>query len=221
MSHPLDLLSKCELRFSRVSRNSRVPRNAPRRIPRAARLTFAGGDPRRVRALFGTSGLERVQPEREPRLLHAASVRESPRSRTLADGAGGAATARSDSMSVAADLYQVKCGLETWFTVPGVPAPLSAPPTRKMALVTWLARTASSVRARVADPADVTASREHCALHGDSRGVAYVGGDALADSVTLRLVVRSSIAHPKTLQRCRQPVLETVLVDLQRSDPRL
>jgi uncharacterized protein len=47
--------------------------------------------------------------------------------------------ARADSMSVATDRHQVKCGLETWFTVPGVPAPLSAPPRWKMALVTWLA----------------------------------------------------------------------------------
>src|SRR5437588_11529613 len=47
--------------------------------------------------------------------------------------------AQADSMSVAADRYQVKCGLETWFTVPGLPAPLSAPPRWKMALVTWLA----------------------------------------------------------------------------------
>jgi len=54
MSDPLDLLRKCELRFSRVSRDSRVPRSAPRRIPRAACLTFARGDPRRIRAPCGT-----------------------------------------------------------------------------------------------------------------------------------------------------------------------
>jgi len=41
MRDSLGSVCKCELRFSRVSRNSRVPRNAPRRIPRAALLTFA------------------------------------------------------------------------------------------------------------------------------------------------------------------------------------
>jgi uncharacterized protein len=33
----------------------------------------------------------------------------------------------------------VKTGLETWFTVPGMPTPTHAPPRWKMALVTWLA----------------------------------------------------------------------------------
>lgn len=33
----------------------------------------------------------------------------------------------------------VKTGLETWFTVPGMPAPVRPPPRWKMALVTWLA----------------------------------------------------------------------------------
>ena len=46
---------------------------------------------------------------------------------------------RADSISVASDQTQVKAGLETWFTVPGVPAPLASPPRWKMALVTWLA----------------------------------------------------------------------------------
>jgi len=46
---------------------------------------------------------------------------------------------RADSISVASDQTQVKAGLETWFTVPGVPAPLASPPRWKIALVTWLA----------------------------------------------------------------------------------
>jgi len=33
----------------------------------------------------------------------------------------------------------VRTGLETWFTLPGIPAPATAPPKWKMALVTWLA----------------------------------------------------------------------------------
>lgn len=32
----------------------------------------------------------------------------------------------------------VKTGLETWFTVPGMPRPSDAPPRWKMALVTWV-----------------------------------------------------------------------------------
>jgi antibiotic biosynthesis monooxygenase (ABM) superfamily enzyme len=32
-----------------------------------------------------------------------------------------------------------RMGLETWFTLPGLPAPAKAPPGWKMALVTWLA----------------------------------------------------------------------------------
>jgi len=33
----------------------------------------------------------------------------------------------------------VRTGLETWFTLPGIPAPPQAPPKWKMALVTWVA----------------------------------------------------------------------------------
>jgi uncharacterized protein len=33
----------------------------------------------------------------------------------------------------------VRTGMETWFTIPGVPAPRMAPPKWKMALVTWSA----------------------------------------------------------------------------------
>ena len=44
-----------------------------------------------------------------------------------------------DVHSVAADQSQVKTGLETWFTLPDMPVPRTAPPRWKMALVTWLA----------------------------------------------------------------------------------
>ena len=33
----------------------------------------------------------------------------------------------------------IRSGLETWFTLPGMPAPATAPPRWKMALLTWLA----------------------------------------------------------------------------------
>jgi antibiotic biosynthesis monooxygenase (ABM) superfamily enzyme len=45
----------------------------------------------------------------------------------------------ADTFSVSVEESQVKTGLETWFTLPGVPAPRTAPPKWKMALVTWLA----------------------------------------------------------------------------------
>lgn len=41
--------------------------------------------------------------------------------------------------STAADASPTRTGLETWFTLPGVPAPRTAPPGRKMVLVTWVA----------------------------------------------------------------------------------
>ena len=45
----------------------------------------------------------------------------------------------ADAFSVAADRAQVRTGLETWFTLPGIPAPRTAPPKWKMAAVTWIA----------------------------------------------------------------------------------
>src|SRR5207245_1202860 len=47
--------------------------------------------------------------------------------------------AKADAHSTAVDRAQIRTGLETWFTVPGLPAPPTAPPRWKMALVTWLA----------------------------------------------------------------------------------
>jgi antibiotic biosynthesis monooxygenase (ABM) superfamily enzyme len=44
-----------------------------------------------------------------------------------------------DVHSVAADQSVVKTGLETWFTLPDMPAPRTAPPRWKMAIVTWVA----------------------------------------------------------------------------------
>lgn len=45
----------------------------------------------------------------------------------------------ANAFSVAADASPIKTGLETWFTLPGLPAPRMAPPKWKMALVTWVA----------------------------------------------------------------------------------
>jgi uncharacterized protein len=46
---------------------------------------------------------------------------------------------RGDTLATAPDQPVVRTGLETWFTLPGLPAPPTAPPKWKMALVTWLA----------------------------------------------------------------------------------
>ena len=45
----------------------------------------------------------------------------------------------ADDVSSAGDMSQVRSGLETWFTLPDMPAPMKPPPHWKMALVTWLA----------------------------------------------------------------------------------
>lgn len=45
----------------------------------------------------------------------------------------------ADTLSVAPDQAHVKTGFETWFTLPGIPAPPIVPPRWKMAVVTWLA----------------------------------------------------------------------------------
>ncbi len=50
-----------------------------------------------------------------------------------------ALVATGDALATAADTPQRRSGLETWFTLPGMPAPPSAPPAWKMALVTWCA----------------------------------------------------------------------------------
>jgi antibiotic biosynthesis monooxygenase (ABM) superfamily enzyme len=44
-----------------------------------------------------------------------------------------------DVHSAVSDQAQVRTGLETWFTLPDMPVPTTAPPRWKMALVTWLA----------------------------------------------------------------------------------
>jgi len=46
---------------------------------------------------------------------------------------------RGDALATSSDGPVAKSGLETWFTLPGLPAPRSAPPAWKMALVTWCA----------------------------------------------------------------------------------
>jgi antibiotic biosynthesis monooxygenase (ABM) superfamily enzyme len=47
---------------------------------------------------------------------------------------------RGEQLATASDqLPIVRTGFETWFTLPGLPAPASVPPRWKMALVTWLA----------------------------------------------------------------------------------
>jgi antibiotic biosynthesis monooxygenase (ABM) superfamily enzyme len=45
----------------------------------------------------------------------------------------------ANTFSAAADAAPIRTGLETWFTLPGIPAPRTAPPRWKMALVTWVA----------------------------------------------------------------------------------
>jgi antibiotic biosynthesis monooxygenase (ABM) superfamily enzyme len=46
---------------------------------------------------------------------------------------------RGETLATAADHPMVRSGLETWFTVPGLPEAPMPPPRWKMALVTWLA----------------------------------------------------------------------------------
>jgi len=45
----------------------------------------------------------------------------------------------ADAHSAAGASSQVRSGLETWFTLPGLPAPSSPPANWKMALTTWVA----------------------------------------------------------------------------------
>jgi uncharacterized protein len=46
---------------------------------------------------------------------------------------------RGDAHATSADQPVVQTGLETWFTLPGLPVPPTPPPRWKMALMTWLA----------------------------------------------------------------------------------
>ena len=46
---------------------------------------------------------------------------------------------RGEDLATAADHPLVRSGLETWFTIPGLPEAPMPPPKWKMALVTWLA----------------------------------------------------------------------------------
>ena len=45
----------------------------------------------------------------------------------------------ADAISTRGDDSQIRSGLETWFTLPDIPAPPQPPPKWKMAIVTWLA----------------------------------------------------------------------------------
>jgi antibiotic biosynthesis monooxygenase (ABM) superfamily enzyme len=45
----------------------------------------------------------------------------------------------ADQVSNPGEASQIQSGLETWFTLPGMPAPAKPPPRWKMAIVTWLA----------------------------------------------------------------------------------
>ena len=45
----------------------------------------------------------------------------------------------ADDVSTAGERAQVRSGLDTWFTLPDMPAPVKPPPRWKMAVVTWLA----------------------------------------------------------------------------------
>ena len=129
--------------------------------------------------------------------------------------------AEADSMSVAADRSQVKCGLETWFTVPGIPAPLSAPPRWKMALVAWLAVLPQAFALAYLVPRTLPL----VVRIGLSTAIPV----ALLTWVVMPWLTRQLYdwlyeARSPALRRSSavdDPVLETVLVDLQRSDPRL
>lgn len=45
----------------------------------------------------------------------------------------------ADQVSLPGEASQIRSGLETWFTLPDMPAPTKPPPKWKMALVTWVA----------------------------------------------------------------------------------
>ena len=45
----------------------------------------------------------------------------------------------ADEVSSPGDASQIRTGLETWFTLPDMPAPVKPPPQWKMAIVTWVA----------------------------------------------------------------------------------
>ena len=45
----------------------------------------------------------------------------------------------ADQISSAGEASQIRSGLETWFTLPDMPAPVRPPPKWKMAAITWLA----------------------------------------------------------------------------------
>lgn len=59
--------------------------------------------------------------------------------RWLSSPAVEALLRRAETLATATDEPVVRTGLETWFTLPGLPKPATAPPKWKMALVTWLA----------------------------------------------------------------------------------
>lgn len=46
---------------------------------------------------------------------------------------------QGDRLATSAEGRSARTGLETWFTLPGMPSPPTAPPKWKMAAVTWLA----------------------------------------------------------------------------------
>ena len=121
---------------------------------------------------------------------------------------------------VAGDPTQVKCGLETWFTVPGVPAPLAAPPRWKMALVTWLAVLPQAFALAYLIP----------------RTLAFLASIALSTAIPVALLTwvvmpwlsrrlygwlyEASVPLGRS-SHVATPAFEAVLVDLERSDPRL
>ncbi len=45
----------------------------------------------------------------------------------------------ADEVSSPGEASQIRSGLETWFTLPDMPAPTKPPPKWKMAIVTWVA----------------------------------------------------------------------------------
>jgi len=125
--------------------------------------------------------------------------------------------AHADSISVAIDQNQVKTGLETWFTVPGLPAPCAAPPRWKMAVVTWLAVLPQAFALAYLIP----------------RTLPLLVSIALSTAIPVTLltwVVMPWLTRrlyawlyegPVSPRRVADRTFEAMLVDLQRSDPRL
>ena len=96
----------------------------------------------------------------------------------------------ADAVSAAGPSSQVRSGLETWFTLPGMPAPSKPPVNWKMALTTWVALLPMVVAlgyifgtVSTAGAVGAGAVHDHSSRHAD------VGGDARAHTFAAQMVV--------------------------------